>query len=125
MGAKVRDHRYTMTKLNAQVPDTTKINRNVWNYSRADWAGMKEQLKERDWEDMRSMSADEAAETLTETILNLAESYIGKKSLQEIKSSHPWLTDEIIQLTEQRRKAEGTPIERELMVACSEKTREE
>ena len=45
--------------------------------------------------------------------------------MQEIKSSHPWLTDEIIQLTEQKRRAEGTPQESEAVIACSAKIMEE
>ena len=40
---------------------------------------MKEHLREYDWNNMRSMSADEAAEMLTEQILKLADLYIGKK----------------------------------------------
>ena len=121
VGAKVRDHRYTVTKLNVEVPSSIKIQRSVWKYSKADWTRLKENLSDFNWDILLAMDSDEAAETITKIVLDLAEECIGHKDLQEVKSTHPWLTDEIIKLTEERRKAEGSEIEKEIALKCSQK----
>ena len=92
VGAKIRDHRYVMTKLKASVPETLELKREVWNYSKADWERLKDELKDHDWSKLHAMNADEAAESITETILNFANECIGKRILKEKKSTHPWLT---------------------------------
>ena len=67
------------------------------------------------------MDADTAAQYVTKTILHHAEECIGKRSMQEVKSTHPWLTPEIVQMTAEKREAEGADNERELIESCSAK----
>ena len=65
-----------------------------------------------------------AAGKVTSVILELAGRCIGKRAMKEIKSTHPWLTPEIVRLTEEKRKAEGTEQEKEAIETCSAKISE-
>ena len=105
VGGNIRDHRYVLTKMRASVPDTIEVQREVWNYKKADWTRLKEELKDHDWAELYLMDADTAAEHVTTTILKYAEESIGKRKLKEVKSTHPWLTPEIVKLTAEKRAA--------------------
>ena len=121
VGPKIRDHRYVLTTLGASVPDTTEIPREVWNYSKADWARLKDNLREHEWAELHHMDADGAANRVTDVILQHAKVCIGKRVLKEFKSTHPWLTPETVKLTEDKKLAEGKENEKEIIEACSAK----
>ena len=55
VGGKIRDHRYVLTKMRASVPDTIEVQREVWNFSKADWARLKDELREHDWSELHLM----------------------------------------------------------------------
>ena len=82
VGNKIRDHRFVLTKMNVRIPDTKIIEREVWNFNKADWTRLKECLGDHDWSDMYGMTADDAANTVTTTVLKLAEDCIGKRTLK-------------------------------------------
>ena len=48
VGGKIQDHRYVLTKLKLTVPETEMLHREVWNYRKADWARLKDELQEQD-----------------------------------------------------------------------------
>ena len=113
VGNKIRDHRFVFTQMKVRIPDTKVIEREVWNFRKADWTRLRECLADNDWSDLYAMNADDAARAVTGTILQLAEECIGKRKLKEIKSTHPWLTEEIVELKAAKANVEGTPHEDE------------
>jgi hypothetical protein len=119
VGGTIRDHRYVLTKMKAPVPDSVEVEREAWNYSKADWVRLKDELRQHDWTTLHSMNADEAATSITDIILRLAKECIGKRKLEERKTTHPWLTPEIMRLTAEKKKAEGTEEERAAIERCS------
>ena len=46
-----------------------------------------------DWTLLQAAHPDEGAKKQTDVILDLAGEWIGKRTLMERKSTHPWLTD--------------------------------
>ena len=119
VGGAIRDHRYVLAKMRAPVPDSVEIEREDWNYPKADWVRLKDELRDHDWTQLHSMNADEAATSITDTILRLAKDCIGKRKMKEKKSTHPWLTPEITRLTAEKKKAEGTENEKAAIEQCS------
>ena len=49
VGNTIRDHRFVFTRMNVRIPDTQVIEREVWNYKKADWTRLKECLADHDW----------------------------------------------------------------------------
>ena len=66
------------------------------------------------------MDVGDAANIATETIPKLSEECIGKRTVKEFKSTHPWLTEEIIKLKVEKANIEGTAQEAEAILRCSE-----
>ena len=117
---KIQDHNYLVVNLNLSVQETIEVDRMVWNYSKADWERLNDELEAYDWDYLWSLNSTEAANRLTEIILHYSEMCIGKRKLTEIKSSHPWMNDDIIECMKAKRKAEGTPMEADATKHCSE-----
>ena len=122
VGGKLKeDHRWITATIPITVPTTERVERTVWNYRDADWDRLNADLSETDWEFLRRMPPDEATVKLTEIILERAREAIGQRNCKELKSSHPWLTDEIVICLKAKRDAEGTVFERERAEECSAK----
>ena len=92
MGNIIRDHPFVLTRMKVRIPDTKVIEREVWNFKKADWTKLRECLAEHNWSGLYNMDADDAARAVTSTILKLVEECIGKRTMKEYKSTHPWLT---------------------------------
>ncbi len=115
----IADHKLVMAELPFKAPEHVAIPRTVWQYAKADWERMRSVLEESEWDCMNAMGPDEASGYLSKTILDAAELCIPRKTFFDKKSTHPWLTDEVEDLVEAKRTAEGTPSEREAAEACS------
>ena len=115
----IADHKLVVAELPFKVPEQAVISRTVWRYAKADWVRMRSELKESDWNCMIAMDPDTASIYLANRISDVAELCVPKKQVREKKSTHPWLTNEVEDLVEAKRAAEGTPNEREAAEACS------
>jgi len=120
VGGKVQDHQFVLTKFNFAVPESKSLEREVWNYGKADWTRSRERFAEHDREVLRRGTPSEAAKELTETILDYARECIGKRAMKEVRSTHPWMTEKVIEAKEKLREAEGTDKEKEESERCSE-----
>ena len=78
-----------------------------------------DQLEEQDWKYLYTIDPNEGAQCLTDTILRMAKDCIGQRTLKEIKSNHPWMTEEIVSLVAAKKEAMGTPQEKETAEHCS------
>ena len=80
---------------------------------------MRSILEETDWDCMGTMEPDAASQYLLDGMNEVAQLCIPQKMIQEKKSTHPWLTDEVEDLVEAKQAAEGTANAREAAEACS------
>ena len=120
VSACIADHRLVTAEVPFKVPEQAAVARIVWQYAQADWEKMRDILENVEWAAMNTMTPDTAADYLSNTIISAAEQCIPKRTLQQKKSTHPWLTGEVEELVEAKRAAEGTPHEREAAEACSD-----
>ena len=96
VASKIADHAIVIARLNLTLPQTAAHKRKVWSYMKADWGGLKEELQETDWSFIASCDASRAAVLMTELILENSSKHIPQRILHAMKSSHPWLTDDVV-----------------------------
>ena len=125
VGPRVADHNYVVATTDVDVPEDVVVERSVWNYKKADWTLLQEQLEDHDWSFLLEMDTSAGAEKLTSTILEFANEAIGKRLLKERKSTHPWLTDRAVKAVFERDAAAGTEDEKIAVLECSRIMREE
>ena len=113
VGGKIRDHKTVTATVPVLNPTKKKNPRQVWNYRDADWVLLNDTLAELDWDFIRRCSPDEGTARLTEIILHHANEIIGKRDCKDIKSTHPWLTEELTQIIKMKHDAEATSMEKE------------
>ena len=78
-----------------------------------------------DWSFIQAAPPEEAATKISEIVLNLAGEIIGKRTLAEKKSTHPWLTERAVAAVAARDAADGTGGEPEAIIECSRVLKEE
>jgi hypothetical protein len=122
---RIADHAIVMAKLNLAIPETRAMPRTVWSFRQADWDSLKEDLMNEDWSFFDHYGASEAAEELTLRILNAARKHIPQREIYTNKRSHPWLTDEIVELVALKRATEGTDRYEGAVRTCSENIMDE
>ena len=120
VGGKIQDHKSVLTKFNFSVPATQVLQREVWNYAKADWERLKDLLGDHDWSHLQTKSPSEAALSLTNTILDYSIACIAKRTLKETKCTHPWMNEKILEARARKREAEGTELEEAMTIRCSE-----
>ena len=115
----ISDHKLVVAELPLKVPERVIIPQTIWVYAKADWDRMRSLLEETEWDCMETMDPNTASQYLLTSVNEAAQLCIPQKMIQEKKSTHPWLTDEVEDLVEAKQAAEGTPNEREAAEACS------
>ena len=91
----------------------------TWQFRSADWDRLSALLNEVDWTFLQELSPDDGAQRLTRVILQAARVCIKRRQLEEVKSTHPWLNERVMEAVEAKRKAAGTPEEKEAATRCS------
>ena len=117
---QISDHKLVEVRLDLKVPEEVACQREVWCLSNADWLGLNEHLQSIDWTPLETMTPQEGAIWLGDTIHDGMMTYIGKRLLKQKKSTHPWLNKEIIELVKKRVSASGREEEKAAALACSE-----
>jgi len=106
---KIADHKLVLTKMAFKVAHAEPVERQVLDYSRADWAGLKQCLRNTNWREFFfDLSADEAAQRLTDYITEKAAEHIPSRTQVHKLSSHPWLNEKCFELIKAKVDAEGT-----------------
>ena len=103
----IADNKPVTATLKLSVPSHVVSGRKVWRYGQADWERLHDSLADTCWDHIADQSATAAAK------------WIPLSTFSTIKSSHPWLNDRTIALVDAKRTAEGTPLEKEVTLACS------
>ena len=118
VGGKIQDHAYVIIENNFALPRAARTKRNVWNYSKADWDRLRDNLQDQDWNVLRSLGPDEGTAALTDKVLEFAEECIGRKQVKEMKCTHPWMTAEVIKCVADKHAANGTSEEKYRTELC-------
>ncbi len=118
--APVADHAIVLVKMNLALPKSRVVQRQVWDFKRADWDALNEALGTTDWSFLDTDDADRAAAQFTEVVLDVASGYIEKRVVRERKSVHPWVNDVALDLVARKRDAVGTAEEAEATNKCTE-----
>ena len=119
VSSKIADHSIVSIRLNLILPQTASHERKVWTYRKADWDGLKDELQLTDWSFTACSDSSRAAILMTELILEKASKHIPQRVLHTKKSSHPWLTDEVVQLVAAKRAAMGSSEYEGAIKTCS------
>ena len=110
------------------MPCEERVERELWNWRRANWNGLREELAHTDWnkvffdggsEEPNSAVADAAVTRFTTFLLERARRYVPVRKVTETKFTHPWLNDRCVQAVKRKREAEGIPDYRSRVVECS------
>ncbi len=108
VSASIADHKMVHSTLQLAMPKRQIIKRMVWSYQRADWEKLAAILENTTWEFLDEDTPSVGAEKLTATILAACEKCISRRVLQEWKSTHPWLTEQVVALVAAKKQANGT-----------------
>ena len=68
----VSDHEIVIASLKLGVPECETVRRTVWQYKDGDWDRLRDTLTDADWSFINSVSTSEAAQRLTDIILEQA-----------------------------------------------------
>ena len=123
--SQVEDHNQVLTTVALGVPVEVKEARECWLYSKADWAGFRQELAGTNWDFLDNLDANAAQRSLTDHLLTTARKYVPVEKRLLTKSSHPWLNERCLELVQEKRNAEGTPEYGEKTWLCSEGLLEE
>ena len=122
---KIADHSIVEMVLELAVPQHAPVEREVWDFRKADWERLSDTLQSCEWSDIMGDNVDEAAQAMTNTILSASTACIPKRLLKERKSTHPWLNDRVVELVKAKAAAAGTEEEKTASESCSAAIMEE
>ena len=83
---KLADHSVVETTLVLEFSDTTAVQREVWDFAKADWDKLDDLLENTDWGFLDHATTDDAAAQLTETLLDLLGRCVGKQRLNKTRA---------------------------------------
>ena len=119
-GVRDDDHDGVLTTVNIAIQASKPVRRSVFDYKQADWSRLKTELAQVKWGDeLRNLSADDAAAWLTTTILRILDNCVPSKWITDKSFSHPWINNECHDALRVKRAARGTESYTAARDACS------
>ena len=88
-GIHANDHDGVLTFVNLEIAANELVERLVYVFRKADWAGFKRKLIEIDWRPILAKCGDEAASELVERILAAVEVAVPSKVIMDKVCAHP------------------------------------
>ena len=104
----IADHKGVLVTVCLPTPRVHIIERSVWEYTKADWNGLKEALCNLNFDVSRFTSVDDAVACFVGMVLSEARKFIPMRVLKEFKGSHPWLNDACRNAILHKQSCEGT-----------------
>ena len=102
------DHNGVLVTMSLNMHAEETVPRIYWQYSKANWKNLKETLSLVDWSFVDELMPSQATEKFVEVVMSAARKHIPRKTVQELKSTHPWLTAECKSLIRRKHAAQGT-----------------
>ena len=108
-GVRDDDHDGVLTTVNIAISASKPMRRLVFDYKQAARSRLKTELAQVQWGDeLRNLSADDAAAWLTRTILHIVDDCITSKWITDKTFPHPWINSECHEALRVKRAARGT-----------------
>ena len=104
----IADHAGVLVRLPIPEVKETRMERIVWDMSKANWKDLEEELGKIDWSVLQKGTADDALNKFMDVLWNLLIKYIPQKKILCKKSTHPWLNSKCQAAILKKNKAEGT-----------------
>ena len=107
--APIADHNLVVATFDVTTASAEPIERFVWEYRRARWDDLRADLGAVDWKSLlQHGSGDDAAEALTNTILEKALIHIPHRTARFTRRSHAWITQRAQSAIQEKCAAFGT-----------------
>jgi len=116
---EIADHKLVLVRLHLGLPATERVQRELWQFCRADWGGLGAELASADWRWLDEVGPTEGAQALTNLILQAARRHIPTRWVVERKVAHPWLNERCLELVAERVRVAGSDLEPEAAAQCS------
>ena len=95
---QIADHKGIMVKIDLPRPQSTEVERTVWDFKHAAWDALASDLACSNHlpstPDPKNSDVDAAAASFIDNILRLSRQHIPTRTLREYKGTHPWLDDD-------------------------------
>ena len=106
---QISDHNAVLAQNAIRVYRSGPIQRCLWDYAKADWAGMSAYFLSTDWSNLLGqLDVDTMAKTLTDYILRAAQRFIPSRVCVSEPTSHPWINERCTYLIKENNAADGT-----------------
>lgn len=119
------DHAIVEASLSVPTASSYHCARRVWQYSRANWSGLRSYLRQLDWDRCSRGSVFQVASHVTTCILSAASEFIPRRTVKVNKGSHPWVNERCLAAIREKNGARGTTSAAAARQSCSDVLREE
>ena len=105
---QIADHNMVSASFAMGITEGLAVRRSVFEYSKADWDKIGEEIWSFDWSPMESFSVDESERYLHESLFGIITRHIPRRDILERKSAHPWINDRCLDAIKHKNLAAGT-----------------
>ena len=95
------------------------VKREVWDLPKTDWKNLKKELHNYDWQPLKHGSAEDALTLFLEVLWLQLVKHIPRRSVENVKRSHPWVNDRSKKALQEKNDAERTPYFEAASKKCS------
>ena len=100
----IRYHCPIYCVFNTNKTVTSSYERHIWLYDRGDYEAFSNDIRQTNWDDIKSNDIDKYAQDLTNHIIKLAKKHIPNKLIKTRQSDPPWLCNNIKKLMRKRKR---------------------
>ena len=120
VGPQITDHHIVYACMKLPAPKAKKVERRVYDFKKAKWEQLSDDIQAAAWDCIDSGSVDEASVDFTEDLRSMINDAIPQRTLVEHKGSHPWIDDRVLDAVQRRNEAMGTEAEAAAVIECSD-----
>ncbi len=106
--SKIADHNVVTANFDFGVPDAVSVDRMVFEYNKADWEGIVNDICEFDWSPLDSLDVDPAERFFHFNVMSILRRHVPEKQISEKKSKHPWVNEVCLAAIEAKNASIGT-----------------
>ncbi len=118
---EISDHKVVCVDVEVAVPAFETKRRRVWDFKRASWKRLQDDIKAFRWAELLDDAAPNASvSAFCNKLEDLCDQHIPRKWISESSSSHPWLDEECYRAIEAKCLASGKAEFAQRSLACSD-----
>ena len=104
---KIADHNVVRFVMKLSVPAEAPRSRTVFDYQKAPWQQICDEIRSLDWSWINECDVDAATVRFTDDLLRILDANVPSKTICDRAALHPWYNDRCRALVREKRKAEG------------------